>query len=243
LPDKRRPVLILTRNEVIDRLNEIIVAPATRTIRGLTTEVVLKGSISRKCRSSAFGNKPLHGGFKTVIVGSVIRLLISAGPLIVAAVVLTTHPHASPSATSVCDLSRDLSAYRDEVVTVRGVYYYGLRQECAAKCSAGPWPSFLDLVGTGYESWDGLKEAERRAELEAKRGIRVEVWVTVKGWLRTQARHSLLGPCDKIGSRYFGYGHFGVFPARLEVLSFSDIQIKVNPASPYDYSNMYRGAA
>ena len=41
LPDKRRPVLILTRNEVIDRLNEIIVAPATRTIRGLTTEVEL----------------------------------------------------------------------------------------------------------------------------------------------------------------------------------------------------------
>src|SRR5438132_12338438 len=41
LPDKRRPVLILTRNEVIDRLNEIIVAPATRTIRGLKTEVEL----------------------------------------------------------------------------------------------------------------------------------------------------------------------------------------------------------
>ena len=41
LPDKRRPVLILTRNDVIDRLNEIIVAPATRTIRGLTSEVVL----------------------------------------------------------------------------------------------------------------------------------------------------------------------------------------------------------
>jgi mRNA-degrading endonuclease toxin of MazEF toxin-antitoxin module len=29
LPDKRRPVLILTRNEVIDHLNEIVVAPAT----------------------------------------------------------------------------------------------------------------------------------------------------------------------------------------------------------------------
>jgi mRNA interferase MazF len=41
LPDKRRPVLILTRNEVIDRLNEIIVVPVTRTIRGLTTEVTL----------------------------------------------------------------------------------------------------------------------------------------------------------------------------------------------------------
>jgi mRNA interferase MazF len=41
LPDKRRPVLLLTRDDVIERLNEIIVAPATRTIRGLTTEVVL----------------------------------------------------------------------------------------------------------------------------------------------------------------------------------------------------------
>ena len=41
LPDKRRPVLVLTRNDVIDHLNEIIVVPATRTMRGLTTEVVL----------------------------------------------------------------------------------------------------------------------------------------------------------------------------------------------------------
>ena len=40
-PDKRRPVLILTRDEIIDRLNEIIVVPVTRTIRSLTTEVVL----------------------------------------------------------------------------------------------------------------------------------------------------------------------------------------------------------
>ena len=36
-----KPVLILTRDEVIERLNEIIVVPVTRTIRGLTTEVVL----------------------------------------------------------------------------------------------------------------------------------------------------------------------------------------------------------
>lgn len=41
LPDKRRPVLILTRDEIIGHLNEIIVVPVTRTIRGLTTEVVL----------------------------------------------------------------------------------------------------------------------------------------------------------------------------------------------------------
>jgi mRNA interferase MazF len=41
LPDKRRPVLILTRDEVIDELNELIVVPATRTIRGLSSEVLL----------------------------------------------------------------------------------------------------------------------------------------------------------------------------------------------------------
>lgn len=41
VPDKRRPVLILTRAEIIGQLNEIIVVPATRTIRGLTSEVIL----------------------------------------------------------------------------------------------------------------------------------------------------------------------------------------------------------
>ena len=41
LPDKRRPVLVLSRDAVVDTLNEIIVAPATRTIRGIATEVVL----------------------------------------------------------------------------------------------------------------------------------------------------------------------------------------------------------
>jgi len=41
LPDKRRPVMILTRNEVIGSLNELIVVPATRTVRGLASELVL----------------------------------------------------------------------------------------------------------------------------------------------------------------------------------------------------------
>lgn len=41
LPDKWRPVLVLTRDSVLGRLNELIVVPATRTIRGLSTEVIL----------------------------------------------------------------------------------------------------------------------------------------------------------------------------------------------------------
>ena len=40
-PDKRRPVLILTRTEIVERINEIIVVPATRTVRGISSEVIL----------------------------------------------------------------------------------------------------------------------------------------------------------------------------------------------------------
>lgn len=40
-PDKRRPVLILTRSSVIHLLNEITIAPITSTIRGIPSELVL----------------------------------------------------------------------------------------------------------------------------------------------------------------------------------------------------------
>jgi mRNA interferase MazF len=40
-PDKRRPVLILTRDSAIAVLNSVTVAPITSTIRSIPTEVVL----------------------------------------------------------------------------------------------------------------------------------------------------------------------------------------------------------
>jgi mRNA interferase MazF len=40
-PDKRRPVLILTRTSAISFLTGITVAPITTTIRGIPSEVVL----------------------------------------------------------------------------------------------------------------------------------------------------------------------------------------------------------
>lgn len=40
-PDKRRPVLVLTRQEVIPLLNTVMVAPVTSTIRGAPSEVVV----------------------------------------------------------------------------------------------------------------------------------------------------------------------------------------------------------
>ncbi len=40
-PDKRRPVLILTRQEVIPLLRTVMVAPITSTIRGAPSEVAV----------------------------------------------------------------------------------------------------------------------------------------------------------------------------------------------------------
>jgi len=40
-PDKQRPVLILTRTEMISVLNTVTVAALTRTIRGVASEVVV----------------------------------------------------------------------------------------------------------------------------------------------------------------------------------------------------------
>lgn len=41
VPDKRPPVLILTRNSVIPFLNSVTVAPLTSTVRGIPSEVPL----------------------------------------------------------------------------------------------------------------------------------------------------------------------------------------------------------
>ena len=39
--DKRRPVLVLTRERFISRLTQVIVAPITTSVRGIPTEVAL----------------------------------------------------------------------------------------------------------------------------------------------------------------------------------------------------------
>ena len=40
-PDKKRPVLILTRDSVLEYLNEVTIAPITSTVRNLPSEVFL----------------------------------------------------------------------------------------------------------------------------------------------------------------------------------------------------------
>ena len=40
-PDKKRPVLLLTRDSVVEYLGEVTIAPVTTTIRDIPTEVLL----------------------------------------------------------------------------------------------------------------------------------------------------------------------------------------------------------
>lgn len=50
-PDKRRPVVILTRDSVIEYFGEITVAPVTSVVRDIPTQVVLseQDGMPREC--------------------------------------------------------------------------------------------------------------------------------------------------------------------------------------------------
>jgi hypothetical protein len=75
-------------------------------------------------------------------------------------------PAPDSAALSVCELSKDLASFRNKVVTVRGVYYYGLRQECPQKCASGLWPSFINLEGATDATWAALAKADKEVEAE-----------------------------------------------------------------------------
>ena len=124
---------------------------------------------------------------------------------------------------------------------MRGVYYYGLRETCSQKCIDGPWPSFINLADAGA-NWSAVDKIEKVVEAEGKKGHRLEIRVTAVGVLKTRARHTPLGPCDRVGSSYAGYGHLGAFPAELAVRQFTNIEVTENPGSPYDDGSMYHGA-
>ena len=59
--DKRRPVVILTRDSVLPRLTTILVAPVTTRIRNIPTEVTLGGAhgLDRRCAANVDNITPL----------------------------------------------------------------------------------------------------------------------------------------------------------------------------------------
>ncbi|MCU0726376.1 MAG: type II toxin-antitoxin system PemK/MazF family toxin [Planctomycetes bacterium] len=50
-PDKRRPVVLLTRDSILDYLGEVTVAPVTSTVRDIPSEVLLTEAdgMPRRC--------------------------------------------------------------------------------------------------------------------------------------------------------------------------------------------------
>ena len=69
--DKRRPVLVVTRNEAISVLSSIIVAPVTRTVRNIPTEIALgvHPGLSSVCAASFDNLQPIRRASLTIRVG------------------------------------------------------------------------------------------------------------------------------------------------------------------------------
>lgn len=70
--DKRRPVLVITRSEAIPVLQRIVVAPVTRTIRGIPTEIPLgkDEGLSVECAASFDNLQPINRKHLTEQVGA-----------------------------------------------------------------------------------------------------------------------------------------------------------------------------
>ena len=69
----RRPVLVVTRSQAVPVLNRILVAPITRTIRGIPTEVRLgtEDGLPEPCVASFDNLQPVRKSFLTTRLGSI----------------------------------------------------------------------------------------------------------------------------------------------------------------------------
>jgi mRNA interferase MazF len=77
VPDKKRPVLILTRNSIIEYMAEITIAPVTSTIRLIPSEVVLTATIDGVPKDCAVNCDHIQTVSKSKI-GALIASLSSA---------------------------------------------------------------------------------------------------------------------------------------------------------------------
>lgn len=70
--DKRRPVLVVTRNEAVRVLNRVVVAPVTRTVRDIPTEVPLGTAegLAADCVASFDNLQPVSRRLLTERVGA-----------------------------------------------------------------------------------------------------------------------------------------------------------------------------
>jgi len=69
--DKRRPVLVVTRSEAIPVLTWVVVAPVTRSVRGIPTEVPLGPAegLAVDCVATFDNLQPIRRSFITSRIG------------------------------------------------------------------------------------------------------------------------------------------------------------------------------
>lgn len=69
--DKRRPVLVVTRSEAVPVLTWVIVAPVTRTVRGIPTEIPLGvgEGLAVDCAATFDNLQPIRRSFLTARAG------------------------------------------------------------------------------------------------------------------------------------------------------------------------------
>lgn len=70
----RRPVVVLSRDAAISRLQRVIVAPCTTTIRGLASEVVLEPTDDPVPRTSAVNLDSIESVSVAILVDRIGRL-------------------------------------------------------------------------------------------------------------------------------------------------------------------------
>lgn len=70
--DKRRPVLVVTRNDAIPVLRRLVVAPVTRTVRGIPTEIALgeDEGLTTECAASFDNLQPINQHLLTQRIGA-----------------------------------------------------------------------------------------------------------------------------------------------------------------------------
>ncbi len=147
---------------------------------------------------------------------------------------------------TVCELFADLPSHQDKMVAVRGIFFFGLRQQnCPERFVSGnhQWPTVLDLVDSNYPNvgerpmnfvtddptWNNL---QLLAVAEGRKGRHEEIWATIEGQLQGPQRYIRPGIKGGLG----GYGHMGGLAAQLVVKRVVDIETKQTPT--YDYGEM-----
>jgi hypothetical protein len=150
---------------------------------------------------------------------------------------------------TVCELFADLPSHQDKIVAVRGIFFFGLRQQdCPGRFVSEnhSWASALDLVDSNFPklvgeqpvsfvtddpTWNNL---QLLAVSEGRKGRHEEIWATIEGQLQGPQRYIRPGIKGGVG----GYGHLGAVAAQLVVKRVYDIEIKQAPT--YDYSAILR---